>query len=233
VQDAFTTFYEPEVVLAVVDLLTLLGWRVAVLPWFGTGKGLHVKGFQRRFEKVARRAAAILAVAAQGGVPMVGIEPAVVLSLRDEVPRALGLTEPPVRVDLLQEWLVRALAERGAAVRKLTPDGPWTLYGHCTEKALVPPSQEQWAGVFRALGLELRIEGVGCCGMSGMYGHEACHAEETRGIYQKGWEQHLPATAEGRARVVATGTSCRSQVDRFSGFAPLHPAEALVRALRG
>lgn len=230
VQDSFTRFYEPHVALAVIDLLRALGFEVAVLPWFQSGKGLHVKGFLSRFARAARRAADRLTEAAATGLPLVGIEPAVVLALGHEVPHALRMAEPPWRVHLLQEWLVGALRERPAVA---PTGGRWTLLGHCTEKALAPPSQQQWVQVFAALGQELRLERAGCCGMSGMYGHEAEHRDTSRGIYAMGWEAHVPADPAARGRLLVTGTSCRSQVHRFSSFAPLHPAEALLRAVRG
>ena len=226
VQDAFTTFYEPHVLLAVVDLLRELGLTVAVLPWFESGKGLHVKGFLGRFHKVARRAAARLTEAAASGAPLVGIEPAVVLALRHEVPDALGLEAPPWRVHLLQEWLAARVAPRPAA------PGRWTLLGHCTEKALEPPSQQAWVTLFRALGQELRLEPVGCCGMSGMYGHEAAHAETSRAIWDAGWATRLPEDPASRSHLLATGTSCRSQAKRFGGAALRHPAEALLEVAR-
>lgn len=229
VQDSFTRFYEPQVALAVVDLLSTLGLRVAVLPWFQSGKGLHVKGFGRAFERAARRAARALTEAAATGLPLIGIEPAVVLSLGHEVPHALRMAEPPWRVQLLQSWLPGVLA---AAAPPVVRRESWSLLGHCTEKALAPPSQKDWVRVFAALGQELRLLPAGCCGMSGMYGHEAEHAETSRGIYALGWERHVADPAH-RGRLLATGTSCRSQVHRFSGLAPLHPAEALLRAVRG
>src|SRR6185436_20036845 len=60
VQDAFTSFYEPELVLAVRDLLERLGCEVHIAPFVPNGKGLHVKGFLRRFEQRARKTAEAL-----------------------------------------------------------------------------------------------------------------------------------------------------------------------------
>src|SRR6185369_14039026 len=47
-QDAFTTFYEPELVVTVRDLLVKLGCEVEIAPFIPNGKALHVKGFLRR-----------------------------------------------------------------------------------------------------------------------------------------------------------------------------------------
>ena len=229
-QDAFTSFYEPDVVLAVVDLLSGLGYTPLVLPRVQSGKAFHVKGFQPRLRRAARRATALLGAWTELGIPIIGIDPAIVLALRDEIPRAAGLTEPTYRVHLLQEWLA---AELRAAAPPRPPSSaePFVLMGHCTERALVPESDSLWRDIFSALGLELRAESVGCCGMSGMYGHEATHQAESRGIFDKGWRRHIAEDASARERILATGYSCRSQVERYAAFTPRHPAQALARAL--
>src|SRR5690606_25847243 len=88
-QDAFTSFYEPNVVLAAYDLLTRLGYKVYVLPYRENGKALHVKGFLRAFRKVVKRNLPFLEEATATGIPLVGLEPAVTLTYRDEYKLAL------------------------------------------------------------------------------------------------------------------------------------------------
>lgn len=228
VQDAFTSFYESNVVLATYDLLTELGYRVYVLPYRENGKALHVKGFLRAFRAVARRNHAFLSAAAATGVPLVGLEPAVTLTYRDEYRHALGDREP-VPVLLLQEWLAGELAGRRGELPTLSaPEGGYSLLGHCTERTAAVHSQKQWRQVFELLGLQLRAQDVGCCGMCGAYGHETVHLEESKGIFEMSWARALPANPDERARVAATGHSCRSQVKRFGGFVPRHPVEILA-----
>ena len=96
---------------------------------------------------------------------------------------------------------------------------------HCTERALEPGSPDQWAGVFSAAGLSLEVERVGCCGMSGAYGHEVCHQEESRGIFEMSWRHHLPADP---TRALVTGHSCRHQVHRFADASLRHPVQVLA-----
>src|SRR5690606_34835758 len=107
-QDAFTSFYESNVVLACYDLLTRLGFTVYVLPFKQSGKALHVRGFLKQFQTVAHNKSLFLEQAAECGIDMVGLEPAVVLTYRDEYLEALGATQS-YRVELIQEWLSRRL----------------------------------------------------------------------------------------------------------------------------
>jgi FAD/FMN-containing dehydrogenase/Fe-S oxidoreductase len=225
-QDPFTTFYEPNVLEAACVVLRQLGFEPHVLPFFENGKALHIKGFLRRFHDVVATNSALLREVGALGFPLVGIEPAVVLTYRDEYPKLLG-EAAGFRVALLQEWL----AEQALTARLRGAAG-YRLLSHCTEQALVPKSPALWAKVFSALGAPLELVKAGCCGMCGVYGHETKHKQDSLGIFELSWKQKIdPKRDEGR--VLATGHSCRSQVERALGFVPLHPIEALARELSG
>ena len=82
-----------------------------------------------------------------------------------------------------------------------------------------------------AINIDLDIVKVGCCGMAGAFGHEAVHYEESKGIYEQSWQPKISAAGEGR-QFVATGASCRSQVQRFEGWEISHPLQLLSRLMR-
>jgi Fe-S oxidoreductase len=224
IQDAFTSFYDGSVLEASVRLLKALGYQPHVLPYFENGKALHIKGFLREFERVVRDNSELLRRVGALGHPLVGIEPAVVLTYRDEYPKLLG-GEAGFRVHLLQEWL----AGEPLAARDAKTGAPYKLMSHCTEQALVGKAPQLWAEVFKRLGVPVELVKAGCCGMCGVYGHEARHLEESLGIFDLSWKKKL-ASAE-QASVLATGHSCRHQVDRVLGYTPKHPAEALLERL--
>jgi Fe-S oxidoreductase len=66
--------------------------------------------------------------------------------------------------------------------------------------------------------------------MCGVYGHEVTHKEHSLGIFDLSWKSKIDGERD-RERVLATGHSCRSQVERVLGFSPLHPAQALLSAI--
>ncbi len=225
--DAFTTFYEPEVLLGVYDLMGELGYDVFVLPYRPNGKGLHIKGFLGAFGRLVRKNTAFLRRVAETGIPIVGVDPAVTLTYREEYAHELG-EEPGFRVLLPQEWLAPRV---GGALRGAAPaSGAFVLLPHCTERTSLAVSQQLWQQVFAALGAQLEVPSLGCCGMCGVYGHEASHLDESRGIYEMSWGRLLQRRAG--STFLAQGHSCRSQVKRFGGFVPQHPAQALVDLLR-
>jgi Fe-S oxidoreductase len=227
-QDAFTTFYEPSVLEASCLLLRALGYEPHVLPYFENGKALHIKGFLRAFGRVVARNAKLLRAVAALGFPLVGIEPAVVLTYRDEYPKELK-DEAGFRVWLLQEWLAeQSLAAKVAS--GAAGASAFRLLSHCTEQALVTRAPALWAKVFAALGLPLEVVKSGCCGMCGVYGHEVAHKQDSVGIFELSWKRKIE-TERDRGHVLVTGHSCRTQVERTLGFTPLHPAQALVSVL--
>lgn len=230
VQDAFTTFYEPEVVLAAVDLLRKLGNSPLVLPFFPNGKALIVKGFLGAFRAVAARNATHLSSIATLGIPLIGLEPAVTLTYRDEYPAVLGTKAIAFKVELVQEWLLtQSEGIRTLAKNKATRSAePLTLLGHCTERTMVPAAEKAWQAVFSAASIALSVPSVGCCGMCGVFGHEAAHLEESRGIYKMSWQQMVQTETASGHRVTVSGHSCRSQVHRVDGTKLPHPIQVLL-----
>ncbi|MEM8806099.1 MAG: FAD-binding and (Fe-S)-binding domain-containing protein [Cyanobacteria bacterium P01_G01_bin.38] len=217
--DSFSYFYEAPLVIATYDLLTGLGFRVYVAPPVASGKPLHVLGFLDWFETIAQQARTYIEKIQAMDLPLVGIEPSIVLTFRDEYTQ----WGQPLKVQLPQEFLLEHL-ERLPKAKIVTP---YTLLGHCTEKALAPTSQRQWQQIFTAAGLTLNLQATGCCGMAGLYGHEREHLETSRSIYELSWGQILPKTPQPQKHYLATGFSCRAQVERFAGWQPQHPIQTL------
>ena len=106
-QDAFTSFYESQVVMDFYELLKQLDYTVYVAPFSPNGKPLHVKGFLKQFRKVVEKNTNWLSYAARCGIPLVGLDPSVVLTYRDEYLKILGENKLPFEVLLPQEFLVK------------------------------------------------------------------------------------------------------------------------------
>ncbi|MBT2788773.1 MULTISPECIES: FAD-binding and (Fe-S)-binding domain-containing protein [unclassified Halomonas] len=229
VQDAFTTHFEAKLVMDVVELLSRLNLRVFVMPFSANGKPLQVQGFLGAFERTAAKQAERLRTLARFDIPMVGIDPAMTLTYRQEYVKALGNEAVP-EVFMLQEWLATRINILTPSQLKLTDPG-FKLLSHCTEKTNAPGSPKAWQQVFAAFGLELELMATGCCGMSGTYGHETRNAATSKKIYAQSWQPQVEADANAD-KLLATGYSCRSQVKRFSNQVLPHPLQALLLALK-
>ncbi|WJV52058.1 FAD-binding and (Fe-S)-binding domain-containing protein [Prodigiosinella aquatilis] len=223
VQDPFTSYYDAQVVADFVRLVEKLNLKPVLLPFSPNGKAQHIKGFLQRFAKTVTKTAEFLNRVARLDLPMVGVDPALVLCYRDEYREVLGDKRGDFQVLLVHEWLTDVLADK--APQPLNGD-PWYLFGHCTETTALPVSTQQWSAIFARFGATLENVSVGCCGMAGTYGHESKNLVNSQGIYGLSWQpalQRLP-----QQRCLTTGYSCRSQVKRMEGSGLRHPLQALL-----
>ncbi|MDT7599554.1 MAG: hypothetical protein QOK26_1631, partial [Pseudonocardiales bacterium] len=229
--DSFTSYTEPAVGIAAIELLERAGWDVRLADGGCCGRAAFSKGL---LDQARKQASGLVDSLAGTDGPIVGAEPSCLLTLRDEHRALLGSDDPRVadvagRAQLVDELLVEAI-DSGAL--RLDP-GSWPagqrilFHGHCHQKAEV--------GTAASVELLRRIPGAevveldaGCCGMAGSFGFEAEHYDVSMTI---GEHRLFPAVrAEPAATVLAaTGVSCRQQIAHGTTRRAWHPVE-LVRA---
>ncbi len=226
VQDPFTSYYDADVVEDFVKLLIKLDKTPVLLPFKPNGKAQHIKGFLAQFAKSATTTSVFLQQVADLGIPMVGVDPALVLCYRDEYNEILGDKRGEFDVLTVHEWLLPRLNEFSA---RETVGEPWYLLAHCTEKTKLPNAEKEWGTIFTHFGAQLNSIAVGCCGMAGTFGHEVDKLQISKDVYALSWKprlEELPAE-----RCLVTGYSCRSQVKRFEHVKTKHPLQALLEVI--
>ena len=124
--------------------------------------------------------------------------------------------------------LVAGLAAEGRL--RFRAGGRALLHSHCHEKALGFAAATA-AALAAVPGLEVEDPDAGCCGMSGVFGYEARHYELSVAMAERAL---LPAVraASPETVVLATGTSCRTQIGDLAGRTALHPLEFLAARLQ-
>jgi FAD/FMN-containing dehydrogenase/Fe-S oxidoreductase len=227
VQDPFTRYFEPALLLDLCELIRKLGFVPWLAPLSANGKPLHVLGFLAKFERTSAQTAAMLNGLAATGVPLVGLDPSMTLVYRAEYAKSLGVDKTP-DVKLPQEWLASRVDELPQLESNGSP--PWFLLPHCTERTNAAKATAEWERVCRRLGVDLRVLPSGCCGMAGLYGHEAANRKTSEAIYASSWGACV-ADARYAGRLLATGYSCRSQVKHIDGVVLWHPIQALLARL--
>jgi len=230
--DSFTSFTEPAVGMAAIELLERAGWDVRLEDSGCCGRAAFSKGL---LDQAKRQASGL--VDALGGTsgPIVGVEPSCLLTLRDEHRALLG-DDPRVadvagRARLVDELLVEAIDSGALKLREdAWPAGQRILFhGHCHQKAEVGTAATM-ALLRRIPGAEVVELDAGCCGMAGSFGFEAEHYEVSM---QVGADRLFPAVrAEPHSTVVAaTGVSCRQQIAHGTTRRAHHPVELIRAAL--
>ena len=238
--DTFERYYEPEIARAALAVLTSAGYQVQLLqPNDGrhplcSGRTFLAVGLVNEARDEARRMLAALKPYVDRGVPVIGLEPSCLLTLRDEFRSMLPGQESDALADsalLLEEFLAQQ-QQAGELQLKLKPLSAKRamVHGHCHQKAFGTMSAMQQ---ILALIPELKVEVIdsGCCGMAGAFGYEASHYE----ISMKMAELDLLPTirAAGKdALLIANGTSCRHQIRDGAQRESRHIACVLQEALQ-
>ena len=182
----------------------------------------------------ARRLLGVLAPLAERGLPIIGLEPSCLLTLRDEIPALLPGDEADGvarQALMLEEYLARQ-SETGSLVLDLkAPAEKLLLHGHCHQKAFGVMSDVE--KVLRLIpDSEVETIETSCCGMAGAFGYGA----DTHAVSMQMAELDLlPAVrASGDDTLIVTdGTSCRHQIADGAGREALHVARVLDMAMRG
>lgn len=233
--DTFHDHFHVSAGKALINVLEALGYEVILPKHPCCGRTLISKGFLEAARKAAKETVRTLAPLAERGIPIVGIEPSCLLTLRDEyrdlLPNEQGQQLVAKHTFLLEEFLVREV-ESGRLDPKALRSGNaprMLVHTHCHEKALI--GSGALLQVLRWSGAQVEEIPSGCCGMAGAFGYEAEHYAISQAIAE---DRLLPAVrqAEAETWIVASGFSCRQQIEQGSGRTVLHPAEALERMLR-
>jgi FAD/FMN-containing dehydrogenase/Fe-S oxidoreductase len=225
--DTWNEYQRPEVGEGAVRLFAAAGARIHLPEVVCCGRPMLSEGLVDEARKNARRNLDLLMPLVERGVPLVGLEPSCILTLRDDYRKLLPDDERVERLARATRLFEEAMLDLDTEL-SLREGAPVLLHGHCHQKALVGTRPTE-----RLLGLAADIEVVdsGCCGMAGLFGYEKGHYE----VSMKMGERRLfPAVREAGDRVVvAPGTSCREQILDGTERRALHPAEYLASLLDG
>jgi FAD/FMN-containing dehydrogenase/Fe-S oxidoreductase len=236
--DTFNRTYERENLDAAVQVLVAGGYRVYIPRPADHGRPLccgrtflsaglvdHARA------ELDRLVTTYLPFAARG-VPIVGLEPSCLLTLRDEL-LSLRSDETAKTISahalMFEEFLVREAAAGRLSLSLKPIAEKAVVHGHCHQKSF---------GAFKPVEQALRlIPGLNvetiessCCGMAGAFGY----GTET---YQASIEMAelslLPAVRRSDAKtlVIADGTSCRHQIKDGTDRNALHVARVLAMSL--
>jgi FAD/FMN-containing dehydrogenase/Fe-S oxidoreductase len=236
--DTFNRYFEPDVARAAERVLIAAGYapvyahaRDGARP-LCCGRTYLTKGDVAAARAEAERTLAALGPYAERGVPIVGLEPSCLLTLRDEfvslIPGPATATVAAQAL-LFEEFVARELdAGRWAPpLRTLTQRA--LVHGHCHQKAF-----GAMPAVMRALravpGLEAQMVESSCCGMAGMFGYEREHYDVSMRMAER---DLLPAVraADEATLIVADGMSCKHQIEHGAQRRPLHVAEVYAGLL--
>jgi FAD/FMN-containing dehydrogenase/Fe-S oxidoreductase len=237
--DTFNNYFESENARAAFAVLEAAGYRVHLPRAAGSsrplccGRTFLASGLIDQARVEAQRTLDALKPYVERGVPVVGLEPSCLLSLRDEFLSILpgaGTSLLALNAMLFEEFLAREQdAGRLNLKLKALPQKKALLHGHCHQKAFAAMPAVQ-----RVLALipELKVGLIesGCCGMAGSFGFDAGHYDVSMKMAELSL---LPAVreADDDTLLIADGTSCRHQIHDGAKREAWHVARVLQAAL--
>lgn len=224
--DCFVRHNEPNIGKAAVKVLEAAGYTVNLItqraccgrPAFSTG----------RLDVAANFGKKNIALLEGSEAPIIFLEPSC-YSMFSEDYRELGLegAESLMRRSyLFEDFIANLLAHDSKAIRFKRVPSKTAIHGHCHAKSL--SGTASMMKVARAIpGNEVSMLNTGCCGMAGAFGSmDAKYALSLE--VAKPLVEQVERLEEGTL-LVASGTSCRHQIDHLADKAPLHMAELLAR----
>lgn len=228
--DTFTEFVEPNVGKAAVYLLNQLGYRVIVPKWSCCGRPAISKGVLKLAKEQLEKTYSLLAHYAEKNIPIIGLEPSCLLTLRDDGRDLVdeALVQQVEKVCLtLDEFLEREIGQESwNKLKFIDKTQEVKVHGHCHQKSLV--GMKPTLKVLNAIP-SIKVSEIpsGCCGMAGSFGYESEHYA----ISMKIGELKLFPTIRESSKdtiIVANGLSCRHQIADGTKRLSLHLAEFVL-----
>jgi Fe-S oxidoreductase len=224
--DTFTNHFEPGIGEAAVRVIERAGARPELPPaGLCCGRPLYEIGMLDRARAYLRRVLDALERDIRAGVPVLMLEPACASVFRANLtrllpddPRAEGLARQTL---MLGEWLDRL----GDAARLPAVRGRAVVHGHCHHTSVL--DFEADTRLLACAGLDCEVLDSGCCGMAGSFGFDRDKYEVSMRCAERVLLPAVRAAAPGTL-VLASGYSCREQVEQATGRRPLHLAEVLA-----
>lgn len=215
--DTYTEFNTPEIGLDAVKVLNALGFYVLPLAKKCCGRPMLSKGFLPQAKKTASSLYPLLRQAAKEEIPVVGLEPSCLFTIKDDFKDLLDTDKQVMNNIWYFDTFIEALPHK--LKLKESEHAP-LIHRHCYHKAIEERLSDQ--GPIP----EGKVLPTGCCGMAGSFGYEKEHAAFSKQIAKTTLLPYLPQNLKGV--IVANGLSCRSQIKDLVGKKPLHLAQFLA-----
>ncbi|QDH16138.1 FAD-binding and (Fe-S)-binding domain-containing protein [Swingsia samuiensis] len=226
-QDPFTSSFDGDVLKKTLELFNHIGINARATKVLNNGKAKYIRGFKKSFNKTAQKTLNYLHPLTQLNIPLISLDAATGAMFKQEF-KEFGKDNFEINVLSVETYLKHLIENELIPQHKFSPiQQEFTLIPHCTEQAMYPTVTSDWMFIFKTLlSLPLNTKKAGCCGMAGLFGHEAENVTLSKKIFQQNW------ASTHHKEILATGFSCRCQTKRLTGYRPSHPIEILFQSAK-
>jgi glycerol-3-phosphate dehydrogenase subunit C len=224
-----TEFYEPHVGQATVYVLEKNGFEVIVPDQNCCGLPLLSNGEFPAARKYHRNNVNNLLPYARQNIPIVGSSTSCVLTIKEEAPDLLDMTDPDTllvgsRIYDINEYLLQLASENtlNKDFHPLHADLPYHLPCQYKAHRLGSPGID----ILRYIPLlTVNDSGADCCGIAGTYGYKAEKYQISQAIGQPLFQF---VTHSAAPLVICDSETCRWQITHATGVPAIHPIELLA-----
>ncbi len=228
--DTFVRYHEPGIGRAAVAVLEAAGFEVTLPAGRKCcGRPAFSQGCLDEAAAAGRHNLQLL-TAMGANDPILFLEPSCYSMFAEDylelnLPGAGKVRE---RCLLFESFVNNILDKEPGALRFQSKTQSVAIHAHCHAKALMDTGFMK-SLVERLPGRSARLLDTGCCGMAGAFGALAGKYDLSLKVAQPLLER-IAAQPPGTI-IVASGASCRHQIEHLSARHPLHLAEVLAEAL--
>ncbi|MFL6567806.1 MAG: (Fe-S)-binding protein, partial [Chthoniobacterales bacterium] len=227
--DTFVRYHEPHIGKAAVAVLEAAGFQVS-LPEHRKCCGRPAFS-QGNLDYAAKLGAHNISLLANTTGPIIFLEPSCYSMFVDDY-RELKLDDcesVAKRCFLFEQFIDDLLRKEPNALAFTTRPESVAIHTHCHAKSLIKTGfMAQLAE--RLPGRDARVMETGCCGMAGAFGALESKYNVSLAVADDLLKK-ISAQPSG-ATIVASGTSCRHQIEHLTPIRPKHFAELMADALR-
>ena len=230
--DCYLNHNDPRIGQDAVNVLEALGYEVILADRKCCGRAMLSVGMLNEAREKAVYNVRHLSDQIRAGYAVVGCEPSCMATFRDDY---VDLLDPSPELDLVREntfefmeFLDLRREQDGLSPAATSPAEPLVLHGHCQHKAIgsAHHTPEVLRQFLNAAVIELDS---GCCGMAGSFGYFKKNYDLSMSVAELLFEK----IRKHEGQVVASGVSCRSQIEHGLGFKPPHPVSVLAEHFCG
>ncbi|MFK5959166.1 MAG: FAD-linked oxidase C-terminal domain-containing protein [Lutibacter sp.] len=232
--DEFTNYYDANIGIDTIELLTKLGYKINITQHEESGRSFISKGILDKAKEKADFNVHFFKDLISKKTPLIGIEPSAILTFRDEYLRLAddknAAKEIAKNTFTIEEFIKQEFKKKNITRENFTKKTQTLkIHGHCQQKSL--SSTEP---TFQMLSIpenySVTILNSGCCGMAGSFGYEKEHYKISM---QVGEDTLFPKirNTDINTIIAAPGTSCRHQIKDGTQRNSKHPISILREAL--
>lgn len=233
--DEFTNYYDANVGIDAIEVLSKLGYQVIITDHKESGRSFISKGLLDQAKNITNFNVEHFKGLVSDETPLVGIEPSAILSFRDEYIRLADDKVAAKNISkntLTMEEFFEKEIKKGNITAKHFNNSKKILkiHGHCHQKSL-----SNMNASFNMLSLPLNFKvtliNSGCCGMAGSFGYEKEHYNLSM---QVGEDTLFPKirNTDMEVNIIASGTSCRHQIFDGTKRKSQHPISILRKVMK-